>query len=30
VSVNVTYIPKVEPKMVALWFFQSKITLADF
>ena len=30
VSVNMTYIPKVEPKMVALWFFQLKIRLADF
>ena len=30
VSVNMTYIPKVEPKMVALWFFQLKIKLADF
>ena len=30
VSVNMTFIPKVEPKMVALWFFQFKIKLADF
>lgn len=29
VSVNMTYIPKVEPKMVALWFFQLKIKLHD-
>lgn len=29
-AVNMTYIPKVEPKMVALWFFQLKITTAGF
>jgi len=29
-AVNMTYIPKVEPKMVALWFFQLKISTADF
>jgi len=27
VSVNITYIPKVDPKMVALWFFQLKVAL---
>jgi len=30
VSVNITYIPKVDPKMVALWFFQLKVPLAQF
>lgn len=30
VSVNMTYIPKVEPKMVALFFFQLKIKMQDF
>jgi Antimicrobial peptide resistance and lipid A acylation protein PagP len=30
VSVNMTYIPKVEPKVVALWFFQLKINLGNF
>ncbi len=30
VSVNMTYIPKVEPKMVALWFFQLKVKLGNF
>ena len=29
-AVNLTYIPKVDPKMVALWFFQFKISVADF
>jgi hypothetical protein len=27
VAINVTYIPKVSPKMVALWFFQLKISI---
>lgn len=27
ISLNMTYIPKVEPKAVALWFFQIKIRL---
>lgn len=30
VSVNMTYIPKVDPKMVPLLFFQLKITLGNF
>ncbi|MHB8622684.1 MAG: hypothetical protein ACYC9J_08835 [Sulfuricaulis sp.] len=30
VSLNVTYIPKVEPKVVALWFFQLKINFSNF
>lgn len=30
VSVNMTYIPKVHPKAVALWFFQIKINLSNF
>jgi len=30
VSVNMTYIPKVHPKAVALWFFQLKINLSNF
>jgi hypothetical protein len=30
VSVNMTYIPKVEPKAVPLWFFQLKISLSNF
>ncbi len=25
-AVNMTYIPKIDPKMVALWFFQLKIS----
>ena len=29
-AVNITYIPKVQPKMVALWFFQFKISTAVF
>lgn len=29
-SVNMTYIPKVDPKMVPLLFFQLKITLGNF
>jgi hypothetical protein len=30
VSVNMTYIPKVDPKMVPILFFQLKIKLGDF
>jgi len=30
VSINVTYIPKVDPKMVALFFFQLKIGITRF
>jgi hypothetical protein len=30
VSVNMTYIPKVDPKAVPLWFFQIKINLSNF
>lgn len=30
VSINMTYVPKVDPKMVALVFFQLKIKLASF
>jgi hypothetical protein len=30
VALNITYIPKVEPKSVALWFFQLKINLRIF
>lgn len=30
VSVNMTYIPKVEPKAVPLWFFQLKINFSNF
>ena len=29
-ALNITYIPKVQPKMVALWFFQLKISMTDF
>lgn len=29
-AVNMTYIPKVDPKMVALWFFQFKISTDNF
>ena len=29
-AVNMTYIPKVQPKLVALWFFQFKISTAGF
>ena len=29
-AINVTYIPEVAPKMVELWFFQLKLTLAEF
>jgi hypothetical protein len=30
ISVNMTYIPKVDPKAVPLWFFQLKINLSNF
>jgi hypothetical protein len=30
VALNITYIPKIEPKAVPLWFFQLKINLASF
>ena len=30
VAVNMTFIPKIDPKMVPLLFFQLKITLGDF
>ena len=30
VSVNMTYIPKVDPKAVPLWFFQLKISLGKY
>jgi hypothetical protein len=30
VSVNVTYIPKVHPKMAELWFFQLKLSTNSF
>jgi Antimicrobial peptide resistance and lipid A acylation protein PagP len=30
VALNVTYIPKVEPKMVALWFVQLKLRIAQY
>ena len=30
VAVNITYIPRVDPKMVPIVFFQLKIKLADF
>jgi hypothetical protein len=30
VSLNMTYIPKVHPKAVPLWFFQLKIGLSNF
>jgi hypothetical protein len=29
-ALNMTYIPKVEPKAVPLWFFQLKINLSNF
>jgi hypothetical protein len=29
-AVNMTYIPKVDPKMVSLWFFQLKISTFEF
>jgi len=30
VALNITYVPKVEPKAVPLWFFQLKISLNSF
>lgn len=30
VALNITYVPKVEPKAVPLWFFQLKVTLSNF
>lgn len=30
IAINATYIPKVDPKMVALFFFQLKIKLLEF
>lgn len=30
VALNITYIPKVEPKAAPLWFFQLKINLSSF
>jgi hypothetical protein len=30
VALNMTYVPKVEPKAVPLWFFQLKIKLMEF
>lgn len=30
VALNITYVPKVEPKSVPLWFFQLKISLNSF
>jgi hypothetical protein len=30
VALNITYIPKVEPKAVPLWFFQLKVNLSVF
>jgi hypothetical protein len=30
VALNITYVPKVEPKAVPLWFFQLKISLSNF
>ncbi len=30
VSLNITYIPKVHPKLIPLWFFQLKIPLAQY
>jgi hypothetical protein len=30
VALNITYVPKVEPKAVPLWFFQLKINLSSF
>jgi hypothetical protein len=29
VALNFTYIPKIEPKSVPLWFFQLKINLTN-
>jgi hypothetical protein len=30
VAVNITYVPKVHPKLVPLWFFQAKVPIAKF
>lgn len=30
IAVNLTYVPKMDPKAVPLWFFQLKITLSNF
>ena len=30
IAVNITYIPKVDPKMVALFFFQLKVNILTF
>jgi hypothetical protein len=30
VALNITYVPKVEPKSVPLWFFQLKVSLNSF
>ena len=30
VALNITYVPKIEPKAVPLWFFQLKISLSSF
>ena len=30
VALNITYVPKMEPKAVPLWFFQLKINLSTF
>jgi len=29
-SVNITYVPKIDPEMVALWFFQLKIRIGQY
>jgi len=29
-AVNATYIPSVSPKLVALWFFQASVTVAEW
>ena len=30
IAINITYIPKVHPKIVPVWFFQLKIPLSNF
>ena len=30
VAINVTYIPSVSPKLVALWFFQASVKVAEW
>ena len=30
VALNITYVPRVDPKAVPLWFFQLKINLSNF